>query len=195
MYLTLWSFLDTPSPSAYNYAQNVSEQEPLAMKKVRQAAIAQDPTEAQKMISPLQGVFLSHLVRSQGARHILELGCYKGYSALWLAHGLRSQTKGNPQLWTCERDLDVTAIAKQNIIDSGYADIVQVLSQPADEVLQGWNAEQKLDMVFIDANKAAYKKYYNLILERDLLKENGQIIVDNVLFHGQVHGLDQDGKT
>ncbi|KAJ1738672.1 hypothetical protein LPJ58_007197, partial [Coemansia sp. RSA 1591] len=62
---------------------------------------------------------------------------------------------------------------------AGYKDTVTVLAQPAETALAEWDSTNKLDMIFIDANKSAYKKYYDLILERDLLSAHGQIIVDN----------------
>ncbi|KAJ2830694.1 hypothetical protein IWW50_000096 [Coemansia erecta] len=147
--------------------------------------------EAQKMISPLQGAFMSNLVRAQRPKNVLELGCYIGYSALWLAHGLhsgvRNSSNGDARLWTCERDRDVAQMAKANIEMAGYKKSVTVLAQPAESVLLEWDSKDKLDLVFIDANKSAYKKYYDLVLERDLLSARGQIVVDNVLFHGKVH--------
>ncbi|KAJ1722457.1 hypothetical protein LPJ53_003141 [Coemansia erecta] len=186
---TLWSFMDTPEPSSvYRYAQDHLLDEPPQIAQIRQSAVSQNPSEAQKMISPLQGAFLAHLVCTQGAARVLELGCYKGYSACWLAHGLLSQrSQGSPCLWTCERDREIAQVAQQNIKDAGYSSIAQVVPKAAQDVLESWDSAIKLDMVFIDANKAAYKSYYDTILDRSLLSEGGQIIVDNVLLHGRVH--------
>ncbi|KAJ2470604.1 hypothetical protein GGI02_002821 [Coemansia sp. RSA 2322] len=142
------------------------------------------------MISPLQGAFMRHLVRSQRPQTVLELGCYVGYSALWLAHGLQSLPGlSPPKLWTCERDSGIANLAKDNIKAAGLADTVHVLNASAKHVLEEWDSQQKLDLVFVDANKSACQLYYDLIMDRDLLSDHGQIIVDNVLFHGQVHPL------
>ncbi|KAJ2881744.1 hypothetical protein FB639_002549 [Coemansia asiatica] len=192
---TLWSFLDTPEPaSVYSYAHQNSLAEPEHIRQIRLSTVVQNPAEAQKTISPLQGAFLSHIVHMQSPQHVLELGCYKGYSACWLAHALTSigcaSASNNHHLWTCERDPAVAEIATRNIDQAGYSDIVTVLPHPAQSVLESWHPSKKLDLVFIDANKSAYKLYYDLILERDLLSDNGQIIVDNVLLHGRVHCLD-----
>ncbi|KAJ2595859.1 hypothetical protein H4R99_005165, partial [Coemansia sp. RSA 1722] len=196
---TLWSFLDTPEPaSVYSYAHQNSLAEPTPIQEIRLAAVAKDPAEAQKMISPLQGAFLAHLVHMQRPQRILELGCYKGYSACWLAHALRSvhtEPVQQPCLWTCERDPSIAETATLNIAQAGYADIATVLPQPAQLVLECWDPDKKLDLVFIDANKSAYKLYYDLILDRDLLSDNGQILVDNVLLHGRVHGLVPEQST
>ncbi|KAJ2721399.1 hypothetical protein GGI07_004011 [Coemansia sp. Benny D115] len=182
---TLWSFLDTASPSVYRYAEQNSSPEPPVLSTLRLAAIAQDPADAQKMISPLQAAFLAHLVRIQNPRTILELGAYKGYSALCLAHAASAHAR----LWSCERDPDIADTARQNIADAGYAHSVTVLSATADDTLRDWDRSMKLDFVFIDANKAAYQRYYNYILDNDLLADNAQIVVDNVLLHGNVHSL------
>ncbi|KAJ1951945.1 hypothetical protein GGI12_006367 [Dipsacomyces acuminosporus] len=145
------------------------------------------------MIAPLQGAFMAYMASSQKARRVLELGCYIGYSALWLAHGLRKQ-KDPAHLWTCEKDTNVAELAKANIQFAGFEDTVTVISQPAAKVLEGWDPQRKLDLVFIDANKSGYRTYYDMILDRELLSDHGQIVVDNVLFHGQVHGLSHAAK-
>ncbi|KAI8318205.1 S-adenosyl-L-methionine-dependent methyltransferase [Martensiomyces pterosporus] len=191
---TLRSFLDSDKtaastpPSAYQYSAQLTEPEPIEFKRVREEAIARNPREAQKMISPLQGAFMSHMVSSQQAITALELGCYIGYSALWLARGLCKQGEA-AHLWTCERDTHVAEIARANVGSAGYADLISVIGQPASRVLEDWDMQRKLDLVFIDANKSGYQQYYDLILDRELLSDRGQIIVDNVLFHGQVHAL------
>ncbi|PIA13141.1 S-adenosyl-L-methionine-dependent methyltransferase [Coemansia reversa NRRL 1564] len=139
------------------------------------------------MISPLQGAFMASLVRAQQAKVVLELGCYIGYSALWLAHGFRCNgVNTGAHLWTCERDTDAAYTAQKNIQMAGYQDTVTVMQQSADLVLSKWDPKKKIDLVFIDANKSAYKSYYDAIIDRELLQDGGQIIVDNVLFRGMV---------
>ncbi|KAJ2070267.1 hypothetical protein GGH13_004146 [Coemansia sp. S155-1] len=187
-HLTLRSFLDnsdvTDQHNAYRYAENYSQPEPPVLASIREAAVARDPTEAQKMISPLQGAFMRHLVSMQRPKSILELGSYIGYSTIWLAHGL--QTIPGSTLCTCESDQTIAHIAEENVKLAGLTDTVRVVNAPADLLLTEWDPSHKLDFVFIDANKSAYRRYYSTILNRDLLSDNGQIIVDNVLFHGQV---------
>ncbi|KAJ2910315.1 hypothetical protein GGI21_000992, partial [Coemansia aciculifera] len=84
-------------------------------------------------------------------------------------------------------DPEIAHIAEQNVGLAGLADTVSVVNKSADDVLSEWDPSHKVDLVFIDANKSACKRYYELILSRDLLGDSGQIIVDNVLFHGKVH--------
>ncbi|KAJ2871829.1 hypothetical protein GGH93_004521 [Coemansia aciculifera] len=186
---TLRSFLDNSDEasqhSAYQYAHSYSQSEPPVLASIREAAVARDPTEAQKMVSPLQGAFMRHFVSIQRPKSVLELGSYIGYSTIWLAQGLQA-TPGST-LCTCESDQTIAHIAEENVKLAGLADTVRVVNVPADLLLGEWDPNHKLDLVFIDANKSAYKRYYSMIINRDLLSENGQIIVDNVLFHGQVH--------
>ncbi|KAJ1739136.1 hypothetical protein LPJ78_002566 [Coemansia sp. RSA 989] len=90
-------------------------------------------------------------------------------------------------LWTCEKDARVAQTAINNISASGFKDKVSVIVDSADTVLSEWDVNNKLDLIFMDANKSAYKRYYDIIMDRELLHSHGQIIVDNVLFHGKVH--------
>ncbi|KAJ2658220.1 hypothetical protein IWW48_004158 [Coemansia sp. RSA 1200] len=177
--------------SVYAYAAQNSAQEPQELQDIREATTKEFLTGALKMISPLQGAFMAHLVHTQKPRRVLELGCFTGYSAVWLAHALRfcHQTRDPPppHLWTCERDPGVAAAATKNIVRAGYSDTVTVINESADHVLAYWDPAQKLDLIFIDANKSAYSRYYDMVLDRDLLGKNGQIVVDNVLLHGKVH--------
>ncbi|KAJ2771372.1 hypothetical protein IWQ56_001811 [Coemansia nantahalensis] len=181
---TLWSFLDGAA-GVYGYAAAHSEAEPPALQRIRRAALAEAPAEAQKMISPLQGAFMASLVRAQRPSAVLELGCYVGYSALWLAHGL--DRAAGARLWTCERDPETAQKAQHNIASAGLAGAVTVLAQPAASVLESWDPATKLDLIFIDANKSAYQQYYDLAMDLGILHDRGQIVVDNVLFHGKVH--------
>ncbi|KAJ2802543.1 hypothetical protein H4S07_004669, partial [Coemansia furcata] len=114
--LTLRSFLDSSSATdhlgAYQYAQSYSQSEPPVLASIREAAVARDPAEAQKMISPLQGAFMRHLVSTQRPKSVLELGSYIGYSTIWLAQGL--QAVPGSTLCTCESDRTIAHIAEEN---------------------------------------------------------------------------------
>ncbi|KAJ2029766.1 hypothetical protein IWW57_001499 [Coemansia sp. S610] len=183
------SFLDSSSTadqhSVYHYAHRHSQPEPPVLASIRNTAIARDPTEAQKMVSSLQGAFLRHLVTTHRPKSVLELGSYIGYSTIWLAQGLKSIPGST--LCTCEIDQEIARIAEANVKLAGLADTVRVVNAPAEHLLDEWDPSNKLDLVFMDANKSAYIRLYKKILSRDLLSDNGQIIVDNVLFHGKVH--------
>ncbi|WP_143305009.1 O-methyltransferase [Chitinophaga vietnamensis] len=118
---------------------------------------------------------VSHMIRPQ---RILELGTYTGYSAICLAAGL--QPGGilhtidiNEELETmCKKYWDATGNTTKIKMHIGKAaDIIPTLSET-------------FDLVFIDADKAGYVHYYDLIWEN--LRPGGFILADNVLYHGQV---------
>jgi len=137
--------------------------------------------------SHVQGRLLSMLSKMAQPKYILEIGTFTGYSALCLAEGLQA----GGQLHTIEiRESDSDTSLKnfmraemQNeiFLHRGNAkDIIPTLDFP-------W------DLVFIDADKASYIDYYELVLPR--LSKRGCIIADNVLFHGQVLEETVKGKN
>ncbi|PVU87991.1 hypothetical protein BB561_006068 [Smittium simulii] len=146
---------------------------------------------AHNMISPLQGILLSMLVSLFKPTTTLELGCYVGYSALCIAHGLNNSLLNNgAHIWTCEVNENIAKVAEENIQNSNYKNNITILKKSAMQVLQEWDSNKKIDFAFIDANKSGYLDYFNVILERNLLHQDGFIIADNTCFRAQVHQLD-----
>lgn len=140
----------------------------------------------QMQVDAIEGRFLKMLVRLTGARTILEVGMFTGYSALMMAEGLPE----NGRLITCEIDLKAEAIARRYFAESPYGHKIAVRMGPALETIE--TLSDPLDLVFIDADKTNYSNYYEASLP--LLKPGGLIIADNVLWSGKV--LDpQDADT
>lgn len=133
---------------------------------------------AHMLSSRLQGELLAMLSQLIQPRYILEVGTFTGYSALCLARGL----KKDGELHTIElREADAeTALA--NFKKSDQADQIILHQGNALEIIPGLNYHW--DLVFIDADKTNYIEYYEAVLPR--LSDDGLIIADNVLFHGQV---------
>lgn len=136
---------------------------------------------------PLQGKFLEIFSRIIQPEAILEIGTFTGYSALCMAKGL----KENGELHTIELRENEVRIAKNFFTKS---------LQRAQIILHHGNAleiiptiKKEWDLIFIDADKTGYIDYYELTLP--LLKKNGIILVDNVLFHGQVLEEEIRGKN
>ncbi|MBS1738294.1 MAG: O-methyltransferase [Bacteroidetes bacterium] len=136
---------------------------------------------------PLQGKFLEIFSRIIQPEAILEIGTFTGYSALCMAKGL----KENGELHTIELRENEVRIAKNFFAKS---------LQRAQIILHHGNAleiiptiKKEWDLIFIDADKTGYIDYYELTLP--LLKKNGIILVDNVLFHGQVLEEEIRGKN
>jgi predicted O-methyltransferase YrrM len=120
-------------------------------------------------------------------RYILEIGTFTGYSALSLASGL----KKDGELHTIElRDADAE-VSIQNFKISEYADRIFLHRGNALDIIP--SLQHRWDLVFIDADKTNYINYYEAVLP--LLNDNGVIIADNVLFHGQVLEAQVSGKN
>lgn len=126
----------------------------------------------------IQGAFLQMLVASVRARRVLELGMFTGFSALMMAEALPD----DGQLITCEIDPEAIAFARRFFARSPHGSKIEVREGPALETLK--SLEGPFDLVYLDADKANYIKYYEAALA--LLSPNGLIAADNVLWMGQV---------
>ncbi len=154
----------------------------------RLAAETREKTEIpQMMVGRLEGQFLSFLVGATGARRVLELGTFTGYSSISMASALPPDGR----IITCDVDPEATAIARRYMDESGYGDRIEIRLGPALETIE--TLEGPFDLVFIDADKPNYKAYYEAVLP--LLAENGLVIADNVLWSGRVVEDDGDEST
>lgn len=132
----------------------------------------------QMLTGTIEGRFLELLVFAIGARRVLELGTYSGYSAISMAAGLPPDGR----IDTCEVDDRHAAVARRYIEEAGYADRIAVHLGPALETLA--RLDGLFDFVFIDADKDNYVNYYDAVLPR--LSERGLIAADNTLWSGRV---------
>jgi caffeoyl-CoA O-methyltransferase len=144
-------------------------------------------TVPQMMVGRIEGQFLARLVRLSGARRILELGTFTGYSSISMASALPEDGR----IITCDVDPEATAIARRYMDESGFGDKIEIRLGPALDTIA--TLEGPFDMVFIDADKPNYEAYYEAVLP--LLAENGLIIADNVLWSGRVVEADGDEST
>lgn len=127
----------------------------------------------------LQGRILKMFVRMIGAKRILELGTFTGYSALCLAEGLPC----DGELHTIEIDDELEDFIREHFDGSKYADRLFLHIGDAKEVLKKLEGK-KFDLAFVDANKREYCEYYELVFP--YIKEGGFIIADNTLWDGHV---------
>jgi caffeoyl-CoA O-methyltransferase len=132
----------------------------------------------QMLTGPVEGRFLQLLVFGLGARRVLELGTYSGYSSISMAAGLPP----GGHIDTCEVEQAHADVARRYIEAAGYADRITVHLGPAVETLERLDGE--FDFVFIDADKENYVTYYEAVLPR--LAERGVIAADNTLWSGRV---------
>ncbi|HXF40397.1 MAG TPA: class I SAM-dependent methyltransferase [Blastocatellia bacterium] len=132
----------------------------------------------QMQVGRIEGGFLKMLVRLTGARRILEIGMFTGYSALMMAEGLPD----DGHLITCDVDPKAEAIARRYFNESPNGHKIEVRIGPALETIKSLSGQ--IDMVFIDADKENYPNYYEACLP--LVRPGGLIVADNVLWSGRV---------
>ncbi len=132
----------------------------------------------QMQVGHLEGLFLKHMVRLSRARRVLEIGTFTGYSTLSMAEGLPRGGK----IITCDIDPDATAIARKFWKRSPHGKKIELRLGPAAPTLSGLKG--LFDLVFIDADKENYIRYWNLCIP--MLRRGGVLIADNVLWSGRV---------
>jgi caffeoyl-CoA O-methyltransferase len=136
--------------------------------------------DSQMLIGPHEGALLALLVRLTGARRVLEIGTFTGYSALCLAGALPR----NGRLLTCEINPRHAEIAQSFFDRSRHGRKIRIHLGPARETLAKLPRSEKFDFVFLDADKENYVNYYEAVLPR--LRSGGLIVADNVLWSGRV---------
>jgi caffeoyl-CoA O-methyltransferase len=141
-------------------------------------------------ISPEQGAFMTLFTQVLGAREVVEVGTFTGYSALCIARGLPA----DGHLLCCDVSEEWTAIGRAAWDRAGVADRIELRIAPAIETLRALPEGEHLDLAFIDADKPSYAGYFEELVTR--LRPGGVIMVDNVLWSGAVANPDaQDDNT
>jgi caffeoyl-CoA O-methyltransferase len=137
-----------------------------------------------------QGAFLTMLAGLLGARRIVEVGTFTGYSAICLARGLAP----GGRLLCCDVSDEWTGIARRYFARAGLADRIDLVIAAAIDTLRALPERAEIDLAFIDADKTSYRNYYETLLPR--LRPGGVIVFDNVLWMGEVvNAANQDPST
>lgn len=132
----------------------------------------------------IQGAFLKMISQMIHPTSILEIGTYTGYSAIALASGL----KEDGTLTTLEFNEEHEQIALKYFKKAGLEDKIDLRIGKAEEIIP--TLDKSWDLVFIDADKTNYSKYYDLVF--DSIPSGGWILADNVLWSGKVLSDDKD---
>lgn len=140
-------------------------------------------------ISPYEGHLLQWIVRISGAANILEIGTFMGVSTMWMAGVLPAGGK----LISLEFSAEHANIAAQHIAASPHAPRVEIIHTDAHAWIEKTPATPQFDLVFVDADKAGYADYLDVILPR--LSNRGWIIGDNTLLFGALSGENPDGAS
>jgi len=169
------------SEELYAYLLDISLRELPVMRRLREETASME--QANMQIGPEQGQFMALLVELIGARSVLEVGTFTGYSALAMAVALPE----NGALVTCDVSEEWTAIGRRYWEEAGVAHKIELRLAPALETLDALLAEGRagtFDFAFIDADKEGYDAYYERALE--LVRLGGLIALDNTLWEGKV---------
>ena len=137
-------------------------------------------------ISVTQAYFFQLFIKTNNIKNILEIGTFTGYSALSM--GLSIPKDG--RIICLDINKETSEVAKTFFKKAKLDKKIQIILGSATNTLKKLKDDKKMfDMIFIDADKENYKTYYNLSL--DLIKRNGFILIDNVLWHGNVADLNK----
>jgi caffeoyl-CoA O-methyltransferase len=133
---------------------------------------------SQMIVGPLEGAFLKMMTQLVRATSVLEIGMFTGYSALCFAEALPA----DGTVLTCEIDEQSASLARQYFVRSPIGKKIEIRMGPALDTMR--HLKGPFDLIFIDADKINYVNYYRRAL--DLVSSQGVILIDNVLWDGEV---------
>lgn len=160
-----------------HYCEQHSEQEPEALKKLNRFTHAR-VLQPRMLSGHLQGRFLSMISALVRPKTVLEIGTYTGYSALCFAEGLAEDGK----VITIDVNPELEDIIREHIALAGMESKVQFIVGDAYQIIR--TLDITIDLVFIDADKQNYGRYYDLVIDK--VRPGGIILADNVLWSGKV---------
>jgi caffeoyl-CoA O-methyltransferase len=166
----------------YAYLMNNSLREPDVLRRLREETVATNPN-AGMAVSPVQGQFMTLLVKLIGAVKTLEVGVFTGYSSLCTALALPPHGR----IVACDVSEEWTSVARRYWAEAGVEDKITLRLAPAVETLDALLADGQagtFDFAFIDADKVNYDHYYERALR--LVRRGGLIVFDNMLWYGKV---------
>lgn len=131
-------------------------------------------------VGRVEGTFLEMLCTLMGARRVLEIGTFTGYSALCMASALPD----DGEVVTLDIDPEATRIAQSFFDRVSYGKKIKIVLGDALKSILDLPKNQPFDLVFLDADKERYPEYFELVLP--LLRQGGLLIADNTLWSGRV---------
>lgn len=162
------------------YIEAHTTAEPALLSELK-AETQRDLEDPQMQVGRVEGALLRMLVALSGAKTILEVGTYSGYSALCMAAALPD----GGRLITCDLDPVVTACAQRYFDRSPHGGKIELrLGDARETIAELARAGTTLDMVFLDADKEGYVHYWDAVLP--MLRPGGLVVADNTLWSGKV---------
>jgi predicted O-methyltransferase YrrM len=172
------------------YAESHTEMEPELLQQLTKETW-QKVLQPRMLSGHFQGRLLSLISKLVQPTSILEIGTYTGYSALSLAEGLSKEGK----LHTIDRNEELYNLQRKYFDISGFGPQIIQYTGDARRIIP--EIDIQFDLVFMDADKKSYPKYFELIIDK--LKPGGLLLSDNVLWSGKVvetlHPKDEDTKA
>lgn len=165
----------------YDYMLDISLREHPVLRSLREKTALMPLGLMQ--VAPEQAQFMQLLIRLIGARHVLEIGTFTGYSALAMALALPDDGR----VLTCDINEEWTRIATPFWHEAKQQEKIQLRLAPALQTLRALVADsnqEPFDFIFIDADKTNYMPYYELALQ--LIQPRGLILIDNIFWDGNV---------
>ena len=159
------------------YAEAHTSEVPRLLHELHEVTVRETRSPGMQ-VGPVEGTFLKLLVEVSGARRVLEIGMFTGYSALMMASGLPE----DGELVTLERDPHAAGIARSFFERSPHGHKIRVVMGEALESLE--SVDGPFDLCFLDADKEHYPEYLESVLPR--LRAGGLLVADNVLWSGRV---------
>jgi predicted O-methyltransferase YrrM len=173
-------------PDILSYSERHTTAENDLLKRINRHTHAQ--VMMPRMLSGhLQGRILSMFSNMLKPKRVLEIGTYTGYSSICLAEGLASDGK----LITIDINEELEDIVRKYFSESGFGDKIDYKIGNAVTIIP--ELKEKFDLVFIDADKENYSRYFDLVI--DSVNLNGIILADNVLWSGKVLNEKPDKDT
>ena len=161
------------------YLQEKGMHEHPALKELREET--SNLPESVMQICPEQGALMANLIRLMSAKRTIEIGTFTGYSSLSMALSLPK----NGKIHTIDNDISKNKIAKSFFVKAKVEKKIKTeISDGIIAIDKLIKKRKKFDLIFIDADKENYIKYFDKSLK--LLNKNGFIIIDNILWKGEV---------
>ncbi|MET7639701.1 class I SAM-dependent methyltransferase [Streptomyces sp. NPDC005438] len=167
-----------PAVSAY-LLEHCTPPDPI-QSELREETLSRTGDRSGMQTSQDEAELLAMLVRLTGARFVVEVGVFTGYSSLAMARALPE----GGRLLACDVSEEWTSIARRYWERAGVADRIDLRVAPAVETLRTLPSEPSVDLAFIDADKTGYPAYWEEIVPR--VRPGGLILLDNVLWSGRV---------
>jgi caffeoyl-CoA O-methyltransferase len=168
------------SPELHAYVVEHSEPVDEVLADLAEETARLFPDHRGMQIGPEQGAFTTMLTRICGAREVVEIGTFTGYSSICFARGLPE----GGRLLALDVSEEWTSVARRYWERAGVADRITLRLGPALESLRELPEEPRFDLAFVDADKEGYVGYWEELVPR--VRSGGLILADNTLSHGRV---------